>query len=55
MIHVYPVNDWIEHDINSTMCICEPKIDWNLGVVVHNSADGRELKENDKPIPYIGS
>jgi hypothetical protein len=48
VIHVYPVNDWIEHETEGTMCICEPRIDWQLGIVVHNSADGRELREKEK-------
>jgi len=46
MIHYYPHNDWIEHKLEGTQCICEPKIDWHLGIVIHNSADGREEKES---------
>lgn len=45
MIHVYPVNDLIEHELQGTMCVCEPEVDFDLGVVVHNSIDGREEHE----------
>lgn len=39
--HVYPVNDWVEHKLIGMDCICEPGIDWDGLVVVHNAADGR--------------
>ena len=48
MIHVYPLNDLEEHDLESTLCKCEPKliIEPNSEiVVVHNSFDGREAVE----------
>jgi hypothetical protein len=47
MIHVYPLNDLGEHDTESTMCECEPRIDWDQpeAIVIHNSFDGRELEE----------
>jgi hypothetical protein len=51
MIHVYPKNDWIEHEVEGTMCICEPRIDWELGIVIHNSADGRESQEKADGLP----
>ena len=41
--HIYPVNDWIDHKTEGLNCICEPLIDWENMLVVHNSADGREL------------
>lgn len=43
--HVYPVNDLKEHDIESLYCECEPRIDWNNMIVIHNSYDMREVKE----------
>jgi hypothetical protein len=48
MIHVYPLNDLREHDLESTMCECEPRIDWDQSeaIVIHNSFDGRELEES---------
>lgn len=54
-IHVYPLNDLIEHDIDSDAadceCPCNPRIDWidedtglplNEPVIVHNAIDGRK-------------
>jgi len=43
--HIYPTDDWIEHKLVGLDCICEPKIDWENSLVIHNSADGREIKE----------
>ncbi len=47
MIHVYPVNDMIDHKLDGTMCVCEPRLVIDSGemIVVHNSADGREYNE----------
>ena len=45
MIHVYPLNDIEEHDIETTLCKCEPRIIAESNsdiIVVHNSFDGRE-------------
>jgi hypothetical protein len=43
MWHVYPENDLKEHDLNGTMCDCDPRvITEDLLIVVHNSFDGRE-------------
>ena len=56
-IHVYPINDWIDHDIDSPAseckCPCEPRIEWldETGehlpepIVVHNAIDQREKDE----------
>lgn len=46
-IHVLPNNDWIDHKDVGFDCICEPKVDWNNKIIVHNSADGREENEMD--------
>lgn len=43
--HIYPHNDWIEHKLEGFDCCCEPRIDWEFMLVIHNSADGRETKE----------
>ena len=41
MVHVVPIDDWIEHD-DSTMCICEPELECNDEILVkHNALDGR--------------
>lgn len=41
-INVVPLNDWIIHD-DSTICICEPSIEWNNNemLIIHNAIDGR--------------
>lgn len=43
--HIFPLNDYIEHNTDGLNCVCEPKIDWNDMLVIHNSADGREFRE----------
>jgi hypothetical protein len=55
MINVIPENDEREH-IHSTDCWCCPRIEWqhpttgeiyaNGPIILHNSADCRELVEN---------
>lgn len=49
MIDVTPVNDLYEHE-NGSMCKCRPSMLEENGeiVIVHNSYDGRELKEAGK-------
>jgi len=46
-LHVVPINDILEHDIDSKDCWCDPKIEVEGAVliVIHNSFDGRENKE----------
>ena len=42
-VHVIPINDWIEHSVD-TGCICEPEFDIQSNgraVVIHDAADGR--------------
>jgi len=47
IIHTYPSNDLKEHDTETPQCWCHPVIEVLAhGIhVIHNSADGRELKE----------
>ena len=45
MVHVYPINDLKEHDTESHLCECEPRVDFELGIVVHNAYDLREIQE----------
>lgn len=47
-IHVYPNEDIKEHALTMD-CWCKPKIEQDLPpyLIVHNSADKRELKEWD--------
>ena len=51
-VHVYPVGDLIEHDTESSDCVCDPtsrpekRDDGSVGwVLVHHSLDGREMNE----------
>jgi hypothetical protein len=54
-IHVYPVNDVVEHDVDGGACICGPDFEYsdprdgitydNGPLVLHHSLDGRELSE----------
>jgi hypothetical protein len=47
IIHTYPSNDLQEHEKETPQCWCHPQIEvLERGIhVIHNSADGRELKE----------
>jgi hypothetical protein len=46
MIHVYPLNDLIEHLTDDPeSCLCCPTV--ADGVAVHHSLDGREFSEPD--------
>ncbi|MCB7127972.1 MAG: hypothetical protein J3T61_00335 [Candidatus Brocadiales bacterium] len=47
ILHVYPINDAKEHDLNGDGCWCHPRV--TDGVVVHNSLDRREAYEG-KPL-----
>lgn len=44
MTHLYPLDDWIEHKLEGTGCVCEPRLEIEDGemIVIHNAADGRE-------------
>ena len=44
--HTYPLNDLIEHQTgDSPECVCDPKVDFDLKLVIHNSLDRREIFE----------
>ncbi len=50
--HVYPVNDLIEHDVDSgedCECRCNPKFEYdfenNNCIIVHDAMDRREVYE----------
>ncbi len=46
MVHVYPLDDLIEHFVEDPeSCQCQPMI--RNGVVIHHSLDGREFSEWD--------
>jgi hypothetical protein len=44
---ILPTNDIKEHDEESTVCECSPKVIFENGemIIVHNAFDGRELEE----------
>jgi len=58
-IHVYPLNDWIDHDVETEAsecrCVCEPRIVYlaedgmplSEAIVIHNAVDGRDKKESE--------
>lgn len=41
--HSYPLDDLREHDVDGDNCWCRPTL--NGIVLVHNSLDGREIRE----------
>jgi len=43
--HVYPVNDKKAHKLEGLDCSCEPRIDWENQIVIHNAWDIREAQE----------
>lgn len=45
--HVYPVNDFAEHDIDGVTCWCVPvvKAEGSGHIVIHNALDGRESND----------
>ncbi len=49
--HIYPIGDLREHDTYGRTCWCNPKYDQEHGLIVHNSADGREDFETGKRKP----
>lgn len=46
--HVYPLNDFRDHDTDDKNCWCHPYIDDEDMLVIHNAMDGREHVENGK-------
>lgn len=50
MKHVIPTNDDREHEYNTT-CDCEPEVDWDASIVIHNAFDKREEHEKRTGTP----
>ena len=46
-VHVSPINDTFEHVLEGHDCWCGPEVAED-GVVIHNSADGRDDYEEGK-------
>lgn len=49
-LHVLPINDLKPHKEQGFDCECEPKIDWDNELIIHNSYDGREMVEQAEAI-----
>ena len=47
--HIIPVDDLKEHTTIGG-CECDPKIDWEVMIVIHNSYDHREVVERANEI-----
>ena len=43
-LHVFPINDLLQHSTEGTECMCDPKIEVHGAklIIIHNSYDGRE-------------
>lgn len=59
MIHVYPIKDDQEHELEGTMCPCGPRVEWNdpktgnahaEALVIHRAFDCREIVEEAERI-----
>lgn len=50
LTHIYPVNDLREHITTGTECWCNPEIDEEYNLVIHNSADERESYEQGRKL-----
>lgn len=52
VLHVVPVNDLREHSLAPDgHCWCNPRVECDGSVYVHNSADGREDYEEGRRKP----
>lgn len=50
-IHTYPLNDLREHEVDGKPCWCNPRIEEDGDLIVHNAMDGRELFETGERKP----
>lgn len=59
MIHVYPIRDEREHELEGTMCPCGPRVEWHdpktgrphaQALVIHRALDCREVIEEAERI-----
>ena len=49
--HTLPLEDIRDHEVGNTGCWCDPDVDDEFKLVVHNSADGREKFESGERRP----
>ncbi len=47
MIHIYPLQDLEEHNLEDSTCKCNPEVKVENGsiLVIHNAFDNREYEE----------
>lgn len=53
MIHVYPNDDIIDHDVLSHVCRCNPVIDFENDMVIHYAMDGRKQMEKGEILELL--
>jgi len=53
MIHVFPNDDIIQHDVLSHICQCNPVIDFENDMVIHYAMDGREQMEKEQILSLL--
>lgn len=44
-VHVYPTHDIVPHELEGAECLCGPRLECSGEVVIHNSWDEREKRE----------
>ncbi len=50
IIHTYPLDDWKEHETDGDDCWCNPRIEEDGKLIVHNSMDERESYEEGREL-----
>lgn len=55
MIHVYPLDDLIEHEVEGTCCPCGVRVDWSHAeaVVLHRALNGRKVTDASETDPWV--
>jgi len=54
MNHVFPIGDIKRHILEGLICECNPKIEWENSLIIHNSFDKREIIEQADDIKRRG-
>lgn len=54
VVHVYPIEDWIEHETEGDQCVCEPRIElvYLAGVEVGKMVIHNRVGPPDEPVPW---
>jgi hypothetical protein len=55
VIHVYPLDDLVKHEVVGTGCPCGVHVDWSHAeaVVLHRALDSREVTEASEDDPWL--